>query len=90
MRKDYTLGEWLDVWLEYYVEPSALAPSTKACYNRAVRALPASLGSIWVIDIAPLDSVCGAHASACRPAGSCNAFPCASRCAQAAPDRLCP
>lgn len=37
MRKDYTLGEWLDVWLEYYVEPSALAPSTKACYNRAVR-----------------------------------------------------
>lgn len=58
MRKDYTLGEWLDVWLEYYVEPSALAPSTKACYNRAVRALPASLGSIWVIDIAPLDCLC--------------------------------
>lgn len=58
MRKDYTLGEWLDVWLEYYVEPSALAPSTKACYNRAVRAVPASLGSIWVIDIAPLDCLC--------------------------------
>ncbi len=58
MRKDYTLGEWLDTWLEYYVEPSALAPSTKACYNRAVRAIPASLGSIWVIDIAPLDCLC--------------------------------
>lgn len=58
MRKDYTLGEWLETWLEYYVEPSALAPSTKACYNRAVRALPASLGSIWVIDIAPLDCLC--------------------------------
>ena len=58
MRKDYTLGEWLETWLEYYVEPSALASSTKACYNRAVRAVPASLGSIWVIDIAPLDCLC--------------------------------
>lgn len=58
MRKDYTLGEWLETWLEYYVEPSALAPSTKACYNRAVRSVPASLGSIWVIDIAPLDCLC--------------------------------
>ena len=58
MRKDYTLGEWLETWLAYYVEPSALAPSTKACYNRAVRAVPASLGSIWVIDIAPLDCLC--------------------------------
>lgn len=38
-----TLGEWLDTWLELYVYPNRLAPSTKACYNRAVRGLPASL-----------------------------------------------
>lgn len=38
-----TLGEWLETWLELYVYPNKLAPSTKACYNRAVRSVPTSL-----------------------------------------------
>ncbi len=37
------LGEWLDSWLELYIEPAELAYNTKQCYNRAVRAVPAAL-----------------------------------------------
>lgn len=55
MRKDYTLGEWLTVWLEHYVEPSSLAPSTKKCYNRAVRAVPADLSLVDMRFLSPLD-----------------------------------
>lgn len=39
-----TLGEWLESWLELYVYPARLAPSTVAMYNRAVRAVPRWLG----------------------------------------------
>lgn len=33
------LGDWLETWLELYVDPSALAENTKKCYHRAVRAV---------------------------------------------------
>lgn len=40
-----TLGEWLHTWLELYVYPNRLAPSTKACYNRSVASVPQDLSS---------------------------------------------
>lgn len=39
--KEYTLGEWLEIWLLHYVELSGLAVHTKMCYNRAAQAVPA-------------------------------------------------
>ena len=39
-----TLGEWLNTWIELYVMPSRLAPSSVAMYNRAVHAVPPWLG----------------------------------------------
>lgn len=49
------LGEWLNTWLSLYVDPSSLAPSTKACYHRAVRAVPAALGAIDMASLSALD-----------------------------------
>ncbi len=37
------LGEWLDMWLELYVDPADLAENTKKMYHRAVRAVPGDL-----------------------------------------------
>lgn len=48
-----TLGEWLVTWYDLYVTPSALAPSTKACYNRAIRAMLDSPGFV----AAPLEQL---------------------------------
>lgn len=52
------LGDWLEKWLEMYVDPSTLAQSTKACYHRAVDAVPTDirqrdLSSISALDILP-------------------------------------
>ncbi len=45
-----TVAQWLDLWYDTYVARSReLAPSTKACYRRAVNAVPP-----WLAD-APLD-----------------------------------
>ena len=49
-----TLGEWLDMWLELYVFPADLAENTKACYNRAVRAIPDVLLYYRLQDLTPL------------------------------------
>lgn len=49
-----TLGEWLETWLLLYVNPAKLAPSTKACYNRAVHALPSSLACVPLQELSPL------------------------------------
>lgn len=56
--KEYTLGEWLRIWLEHYVEPSGLAVHTKMCYNRSVRAVPDSLRMMSLFDLSPLDCLC--------------------------------
>lgn len=48
------LGEWLETWLTLYVDPSGLAESTKACYHRAVDALPGSLAGHDMGDLTPL------------------------------------
>lgn len=50
-----TLGEWLDTWLELYVYPNRLAPSTKACYNRAVRGLSPALLDTDLQELTVLD-----------------------------------
>ena len=49
-----TLGEWLATWMELYIWPSDLAQNTKACYNRAVKAVPASLSSTDLRQLSPL------------------------------------
>lgn len=49
-----TFGDWLDTWLELYVYPNKLAPSTKACYNRAVGAVPASLREVPLPELSVL------------------------------------
>ena len=51
---EYTLGSWLQEWMELYVWPTGLAKSTKACYNRAVSAVPARLGDIPLMELSPL------------------------------------
>ena len=38
------VSDWLDTWMELYVYPAKLAPSTVAMYNRAVHAVPPWLG----------------------------------------------
>lgn len=48
------LAEWLENWLTLYVEPSNLAPRTKACYHRAVKAVPASIGAVNMADLTAL------------------------------------
>lgn len=53
--KNYTLGEWLEVWYTHYILPSAFADNTKACYNRAVRAVPPAIAAILLADLSPLD-----------------------------------
>ena len=53
--KEYTLGEWLEIWLLHYVEPSGLAVHTKMCYNRAVQAVPAELSLVDMKFLSPLD-----------------------------------
>ncbi len=53
--KEYTLGEWLRIWLKHYVEPSGLAVHTKMCYNRAVQAVPAELSLVDMKFLSPLD-----------------------------------
>lgn len=50
-----TLGEWLTTWLELYVYPNRLAPSTKACYNRAVNGVPGPLRSLPLSELTVLD-----------------------------------
>lgn len=51
-----TLGQWLETWLELYVDPSDLALSTKKCYHRAVRAvLRSSLSDILLAELTALD-----------------------------------
>lgn len=49
------LGEWLNTWLELYVEPAALAKSTKDMYNRAVRAVPQTLLAMPLQELTVLD-----------------------------------
>lgn len=49
-----TLGEWLDTWMELYVWPADLADNTKKCYNRAVRAVPATLWSTPLQELTPI------------------------------------
>lgn len=49
-----TFGDWLNTWLELYVAPSKLAPSTIACYNRAVAAVPAALARLDLHDLTPI------------------------------------
>lgn len=49
------LGEWLEKWLSLYVDGSTLAPSTKACYHRAVAAVPDELCSIELVALNALD-----------------------------------
>lgn len=49
-----TLGEWLTAWLELYVYPNRLAPSTKACYNRAVASVPRELCSLALSELSVL------------------------------------
>lgn len=49
------LGEWLDTWLELYVDPSGLAKNTKLCYHRAVRAVPPTLRRADMGQLNPLD-----------------------------------
>lgn len=48
-------GEWLNTWYSLYVEPSALAPSTKAQYRRSINAVPLSLGNMPLSDLTSLD-----------------------------------
>lgn len=53
-----TLGEWLETWLTLYVAPSGLALNTKACYRRAVEAVPAAtalhdMASLTALDLMP-------------------------------------
>ena len=50
-----TFGEWLDTWMNLYVWPSALAKSSKMCYNRAVQAVPPELASTLMSELSPLD-----------------------------------
>lgn len=50
-----TLGEWLAVWMELYVNPADLAENTKKCYNRSVQAVPADLAGRDLLSISPLD-----------------------------------
>lgn len=49
------LGDWLDTWLELYVDSSGLAESTIACYHRAVRAVPTDLKSHDLAKLTALD-----------------------------------
>ncbi len=55
MQRDMTLGEWLDMWLLLYVEPSGLAQNTKMMYNRAVRAVPPALCAVDLRELNDLD-----------------------------------
>ena len=55
MAKAYTLGSWLEEWMELYVWQSDLARSTKMCYNRAVEALPGRLANIPLSELSPLE-----------------------------------
>lgn len=47
---------WLDTWLELYVIPSAVAPSTVDMYRRAVAAVPSWLGEIPLAALTPIDA----------------------------------
>jgi len=49
------LGQWLRTWLELYIDPSGLAPNTKACYHRSARAVPTALQSRDMASLTPLD-----------------------------------
>lgn len=49
------LGQWLETWLELYVDPSELASNTKACYHRSARAVPTALLSRDMASLSPLD-----------------------------------
>lgn len=51
------LGEWLDRWLALYIDSavSRLAPNTRACYHRAVRAVPARLRAVPLDQLTALD-----------------------------------
>lgn len=50
----YTLGAWLAEWMDLYVWPTYLAKSTKMCYNRAVKAVPAPLSETILSELSPL------------------------------------
>ncbi len=50
-----TLGAWLEIWMELYVQPAGLAPSTIACYNRAVAAVPQTLRQTPLEELSVLD-----------------------------------
>lgn len=50
-----TFGDWLETWLELYVQPTTLAENTKLCYYRAVHACPAWLLEIPMERLSPLD-----------------------------------
>lgn len=49
------LGEWLDTWLTLYIDPSSLAKNTKACYHRAVRAVPEGIRQVELASLTALD-----------------------------------
>lgn len=49
-----TLGSWLEMWLEMYVEPTGLAKSTKMGYTYAVRAVPSELACTLLQELSPL------------------------------------
>lgn len=52
-----TMGEWLEYWLSVYVcgPVSGLAPSTQACYARAVAAVPDALRQVPLSALSALD-----------------------------------
>lgn len=66
------LGEWLSTWLSLYVDQSSLASNTKACYHRAVAAVPdelsvIELGELNALHILPwIQSVARTHPRAAQ------------------------
>lgn len=48
------LGEWLEMWYNLYVTESDLAPSTKAMYRRAIKAVPSTLALIDLTNLTGL------------------------------------
>lgn len=55
LQDNMTVGEWLTLWLKYYVLPSKLAQNTISCYNRSVAAVPPELAAVPLRDLSPLD-----------------------------------
>lgn len=59
------LGEYLDLWLETYIKPYR-APSTAACYQRAIDGIPASLLQMDLREVTGLHLQMAINAKAVR------------------------